>query len=127
MKNILQKGLDKMATEITVLDRLKMELNNKDYYPDDTLSIYLSENDLNATDTYTQSTMKKQLFQTVYDVLDSLANNIDLFRSVETEFTTTGQAYKFLQKRLDDIEKKILAIPDSTGETASQFGFIYHD
>ena len=69
MKNILQKGLDKMATEITVLDRLKMELNNKDYYPDDTLSIYLSENDLNATDTYTQSTMKKQLFQTVYDVL----------------------------------------------------------
>jgi hypothetical protein len=116
-----------MATVISVLDRLKMELNNKDYYPDDTLSIYLSENDLNATDTYTQSTMKKQLFQTVYDVLDSLANNIDLFRSVETEFTTTGQAYKFLQKRLDDIEKKILAIPDSTGETASQFGFIYHD
>ncbi|CAB1244985.1 conserved protein of unknown function [Ruminococcaceae bacterium BL-6] len=114
-----------MAT-ITVLDRLKMALNNKEYYPDDTLSIYLSENNLNASDTYTQ-TMKKQLFQTVYDVLDSLANNIDLFRSISTEFVTTGQAYKYLQQRLDDIQEKILAIPDSTGETVSQFNFMYHD
>lgn len=116
-----------MATSITVLERLKMELNNKDYYSDDAYAIYLSENNLTATDTYAASTMKKQLFQTVYDVLDSLANNLDLFRSIETEFTTTGQAYQYLQKRLDDIEKKILAIPDSTGTTESQFVFMYHN
>lgn len=112
---------------ITTLNRLKMELNNKDYYSDDAYIIYLSENDLTATDTYAANTMKKQLFQTVYDVLNSLANNLDLFRSVQTEFATTGQAFQYLQKRLDDIEKKILAIPDSTGATDSQFNFMYHN
>ena len=116
-----------MATSITVLNRLKMELNNKDYYSDDTLSIYLDENNLDSTKVYTKVTMQKELYQTVYDILDSLANNIDLFRSVETEFATTGQAYQYLQKRLDNIEKKILSIPDSTGTTDSQFNFMYHD
>ena len=112
---------------ITTLDRLKMELNNKAYYSDDTLSIYLVENDLDATATYNKSTMQKQLFQTVYDVLDSLANNIDLFRSVVTEFATTSAAYKYLQKRLNDLQSKILSIPDNTGTTDSQFNFMYHD
>lgn len=72
-----------MANTITVLNRLKMELNNKDYYPDDILSIYLTENNLDGTAAYVKTTMQKQLLQTVYDVLNSLANNIDLFRSVE--------------------------------------------
>ena len=112
---------------ITTLERLKMELNNKDYYPDDTLSIYLSENQLDGTETYTKSIMQKDLLQTVYDILDSLANNIDLFRSIETEFATTGQAYTYLQKRLDTLESKILSIPDMTGTTDSPFNFMYHD
>ena len=116
-----------MATSITVLNRLKMELNNKDYYSDDTLSIYLDENNLDSTKVYTKVTMQKELYQTVYDILDSLANNIDLFRSVETEFATTGQAYKYLQKRLDTLQSKILSIPDAAGTTNSQFNFMYHD
>lgn len=116
-----------MANTITVLDRLKMELNNKEYYPDDTLSIYLNENNLVDTDIYDKTTMQKKLYQTVYDVLDSLANNIDLFRSIETEFATTGQAYTYLQKRLDALQSKILSIPDATGTTDSQFNFMFHD
>ncbi len=116
-----------MANTITVLNRLKMELNNKDYYPDDTLSIYLTENSLDGTATYEKETMQKNLYQTVYDVLDSLANNLDLFRSVETEFATTSQAYTHLQKRLDTLQSKILSIPDAAGTTDSQFNFMYHD
>ena len=116
-----------MATTITVLNRLKMELNNKDYYADDTMLIYLEENALDGSATYTKATMQKQLLQTVYDVLQSLANNLDLFRSVETEFATTGQAYQYLHKRLDELESKILSIPDSTGTTVSQFNFMFHD
>ncbi|MFU0833764.1 MAG: Phage protein [Oscillospiraceae bacterium] len=116
-----------MANTITVLDRLKMELNNKNYYPDDTLLIYLSENSLDGTATYNKTTMQKKLYQTVYDVLDSLANNLDLFRSIETEFATTGQAYTYLQKRLDALQSKILSIPDAAGTTDSQFNFMFHD
>lgn len=118
-----------MATAITVLNRLKIELNNKDYYPDDTLSVYLDENNLDPAANYDKSKMKKQLYQTVYDILNSLANNIDLFRSVETEFSTTSEAFKYLQERLNDIQAKIISIPDDTtdNETESIFNFMFHD
>ena len=113
-----------MATNI---ERLKIELNNKDYYSDDVLTMYLSENNLTSTDTYAKGTMQKQLLQTVYDIMESLANNIDLFRSVETEFSTTGEAYNYLQKRLEDIERRILSIPDSSGTKDSCFNYMYCD
>ena len=122
-KNNIVEGTDKM----TVLDRLKTELNNKAYYSDDTYSMYLDENGLSATDTFAKTTMKKQLYQTVYDILDSLANNIDLFRYITTEFSTTSEAYKYLQERLNDIQAKIISIPDSTDEEESNIHFLFHD
>ena len=114
---------------MTVLQRFKIELNNKNYYDDDTFIMYLDENGLTATDTYDKTTMRKALYQTVYDVLNSLANNIDLFRSVETEFATTSEAYKYLAQRLNNIEATIISIPDSTddSEPDSLFNFMFHD
>lgn len=111
----------------TTLERLKIELNNKDYYTDDVFTMYLDENNLTATDTYSKTTMQKQLLQTVYDIMQSLSNNIDLFRSVETEFATTGEAYKYLKQRMDDIEVRILAIPDGTEVKPSVFNFMFSD
>lgn len=111
----------------TNLERLKIELSNKEYYSDDILTMYLSENNLTSTATYVKSTNQKYLLQTVYDILQSLSNNIDLFRSVETEFGTTSEAYAHLQKRLDDVEKRILTIPDSNGEKDSCFNYMYCD
>lgn len=116
-----------MANTITVLNRLKVELNNKDYYSDDTYTMYLDENGLDAAATFDKTKMKKQLYQTVYDILDSLANNLDLFHSVETEFATTSEAYKYLQERLNDIQAKIISIPDDTTEEESNIHFLFHD
>jgi len=116
-----------MANTITVLNRLKTEMNNKDYYSDDTYAMYLDENGLDSVANYDCNTMKKQLYQTVYDILDSLANNIDLFRSVTTEFSTTSEAYKYLQERLNDIQAKIISIPDDTTEEESNIHFLFHD
>ena len=116
-----------ITSTITVLDRLKIELNNKDYYSDDTYSMYLEENGLYSNAFFDKATMKKALYQTVYDILDSLANNIDLFRSVVTEFSTTSEAYKYLQARLNDIQAKILSIPDDTAEEESNIHFLFHD
>ena len=116
-----------MATTVTVLDRLKIELNNKEYYSDDVLAMYLEENSLTSTTTYTKDTMQKQLLQTVYDIMQSLSNNVDLFRSVETEFSTVGDAYKYLKQRMDDIEVRILAIPDGTEVKPSVFNYMFSD
>lgn len=114
-----------MANEINVLERLKLEINNRQYYSDNVLAIYLDENELDSTTNYNKTTMQKKLLQTVYDILQSLSNNIDLFRSVETEFATTGQAYNYLRKRMDDVEKRIMSIPDSEGNKDSSVNFLF--
>ena len=109
-----------------VLERLKVELNNKEYYSDEVLAVYLGENDLFDSNPYDKATMQKQLLQTVRDIFESLANNIDLFRSVETEFATTGDAYRWIEKRIEGLEKRILSIADADGEKTSCFNFMYH-
>jgi len=56
-----------------------------------------------------------------------LSNDIDLFRKTETEFLTTGEAYKYLEKRINDINKRILALPNDEGDTDSNFSNMYYN
>ncbi|KRU24420.1 hypothetical protein VT91_31750 [Clostridium sporogenes] len=96
-----------------VLDRLKLELNNKDYFSDEEYTIYLQENDLTPTDEYIKKDMQKDLLITVVDILESVSNDVDLMRKVtdgSTEFTT-NEAYKLLRKRIEDIKQRIASIP----------------
>lgn len=112
----------------TVLDRLKMQLQ-KDYFNDndDVYSTLLIENDLNPNDIYNHKTMQKQLLQTILNVFNTLANNIDLFRTIETEFVTTTAAYEALQDRMNRIEKQLCTIPDAEGETSGMFASLFYD
>lgn len=110
------------------IERLKIELNNKPYYTDAVLAMYLSENGLDTTSIYNKDTMQKKLLQTVYEILQSLSNNLDLFRSIETEFATTSQAYTHLDKRMLNLQKRIMAIPDAPNSDNSKgcISFMYH-
>lgn len=107
---------------MTNLERLKIELNQKPYYSDEIFKMYLGENDLDQAAEYNKAKDQRGLFGAVLDVLQSLANDIDLFRKTETEFVSTGEAYKYLQRRLDDIKNRIAAIPDD-GESRSDWCF----
>lgn len=107
---------------MTNLERLKIELNQKPYYSDEIFKMYLGENDLDPAAEYNKAKDQRGLFGAVLDVLQSLANDIDLFRKTETEFVNTGEAYKYLQRRLDDIKNRIAAIPDD-GESRSDWSF----
>ncbi|EPY6472028.1 hypothetical protein ACWO4B_002699 [Clostridium sporogenes] len=96
-----------------VLDRLKLELNNKDYFTDNEYIIYLEENDLIATDEYIKKYMQKDLLITVVDTLEAVSNDVDLMRKIQdgsTEFSTS-EAYKLLRKRIEDIKQRIASIP----------------
>ena len=73
-----------------VLDRLKMELSNQQYFPDEQYTQFLVENSLTPTDEYVKADMQKNLLLTVLDVLEAVANDIDIMRSIETEFSTEG-------------------------------------
>ena len=97
---------------LSVYERLLMELNNKNYYDQYQMSVYLSENGLNADDTFDKDKHYRKLLCTVLDVLESLCNNIDLFRAVETEFATTTEAYNYLERRIQKLKQRINEVPD---------------
>ena len=95
-----------------VLDRLKMELSNQEYFSDEQYIQFLTENDLIPTDEYIKADMQKNLLYTVIDVLEAVTNDIDLMTGISTEFSDIGQAYQFLEARIQQVKDKILAIPE---------------
>lgn len=95
-----------------VLDRLRMELSNQSYFSDEQYIQFLTENSLVPTDEYNKPTMQKNLLYTVLDVLEAVTNDIDLMTGISTEFSNIGQAYEFLEARIQQVKDKIASIPD---------------
>jgi hypothetical protein len=107
-----------------VLDRLKMELSNQQYFSDEQYIQFLTENSLTPTEEYDKSTMQKNLLFTVIDVLEAVTNDIDLMTGISTEFSNIGQAYEFLEARIQQVKDKIAAIPDEN-EDYNCFSLMY--
>ena len=118
---------------VLCIARLKLELNNKDYFPTQYSETspyytYLKEVGLEPESEYDKDKHYKQMLQCVYNILDSLSNNIDLYRSVETEFATYTEAYTALEKRLTRLKQRIDSIPDQTDtqpKQESNVGFLF--
>ncbi len=109
---------------MTIIERLKLELNNKEYLTDTEYIQFLSENNLTPTTAYNKSTMQKSLLFTVIDILEVVSNDVDIMRKVETEFATTSDAYKHLQNRIQQIKDRIASIP-VPDEECSPFSLIF--
>lgn len=116
------------------IERLNLELNDKDYFGNaqqDLFENILSDNNLDPFDEYVKDNDRVNMLESVYDVLNMLSNDIDKFRRVETEFVTTSAAYQYLQKRLKDLRAEIdrvkleTAYTDEDGNTSSVVGFMY--
>ena len=95
-----------------VLDRLKMELSNQQYLTEEQYNQFLTENGLTPTDEYIKADMQKQLLYTVLDILEAVSNDIDIMRSIETEFSNEGSAYKYIADRIQQVKDKIASIPE---------------
>lgn len=107
-----------------VLDRLKMELSNQSYFSDEQYIQFLVENSLTPTDEYDKTDMQKQLLYTVLDILEAVSNDIDIMRSIETEFSNEGSAYKYIADRIQQVKDKIASIPEPE-EDYSCFSLMY--
>lgn len=90
-----------------IIERLQMELNNKEYMSMLQYKTLLEENNLVAEDNYIKSEHQIQLLETVKDVLNVLSNNIELMMKQETEFITTSEAYRNLDIRISKLENRI--------------------
>ena len=109
---------------MTVLERLKLELANKEYMTDTEYIVFIKENNLDETTTYDKATMQKELLLTVLDILEVVSNDVDIMRKVETEFSTTSDAYKYLEKRIAQIKDRIASLPIEEDEY-SPFSLLY--
>lgn len=109
---------------MTVLERLKLELNKQEYFTDTEYTQFLTENSLTSIDTYNKTTMQRQLLMTVLDILEAVSNDIDIMTSISTEFANIGQAYKYMETRVSQLKDKIASIPD-TEEEYSCFSLMY--
>lgn len=116
------------------IERLNFELNDKDYFGNSQRALFeniLNDNNLDPFDEYSKENDRVNMLESVYDILNMLANDIDKFRRVETEFVTTTAAYQYLQKRLNDLRAEIdrvkleTAYTDEDGNTSSVVGFMY--
>ena len=109
---------------MTVIERLKLELANKEYLTDVEYTVFLTENDLVSSATYNKLTMLQPLLMTVIDIFEVVSNDVDIMRKVETEFSTTSDAYKHLQERIQSVKNRIASIP-VPDEEYSPFSLMY--
>lgn len=109
------------------LERLKFELSGKEYFDnqDSLLTEILEENGLDATEDYSKDNDRVAMLESVYEVMQALSNNIEMFRKVETEFTTVSAAYQYLQNRLKDIRGEINRVKDETGTSDRITGYMF--
>lgn len=107
-------------------ERLMTELNNRMYYPQETYEKFLNENGLLAEETFDKNTDHAQLLETVYSILQTLLSNIDMYRKVETEFATVGEAATSLRNRLKDLRAEINRIKADMHYQDSDFSFMYY-
>jgi hypothetical protein len=97
---------------MTNLERLSLELAHKNYFSNEEYTVLLEENGLDATKEYNKISDQLGLLQTVVAVFEALQGNIDLFRTVNTEFSTNTSAYQNIKDRIDQLNKRIASIPE---------------
>lgn len=105
---------------MTNLQRLKLELSNKAYYTDEEYTVFLEENSLYSTDTYSKVDDETNLLETVIAILETLSNDVDLMRKIDSkDITSIDQAYKYLSLRIQSIKARIIEIEESKVENYS--------
>lgn len=94
-----------------VIDRLKLELSNQEYFSDAEYIQFLAENDLEPNEEYIKDIMQRDLYQAVIDVFEAVCNDINIMRNISTSFGTIGQAYDYIEARIAQLKDKQAAIP----------------
>lgn len=138
-----EHGDSELATGFTNYERLLLELNYKNYYPNQTITypdeqggktvtrieVYekvLNECGLDPTADYDKNTDHAKLLEATYTVLHTLLGNIDAYRKVETEFVTQGEAFNNLQSRLKALRAEIDKVKSEMNYNDSDFSFMYY-
>lgn len=98
---------------MTNLERLKLELNNKNYYTDVEYNVFLEENGLTPTTIYNKKNNQIELLKTIVAVLETLSNDTDIMRKIDIkDITSIDAASKYLENRISKINLKIIELEE---------------
>lgn len=112
---------------MTNLERLKLELSNKEYYTDEEYKVFLDENSLVPDNTYVKADNQIQLLETVVNVLETLSNDVDIMRKIDNkDIVSVDQASKYLSQRIYNINKKILDLKEEQNDNGN-ISFLFYN
>lgn len=116
-----QNELEKSELLMTNLERLKLEVEGIDF-PDEKLSIYLQENDLQPLEEYNPASnnSKRKIYETALSSLNALSNNPTLLKDYKLDNTTISNFSKNLQNRIEQLQNQIRTMA-STDDTPTNF------
>ena len=100
------------------LQRVELEVRGVELGQNE-LIVYLQENGLNPHDEYNPQslTAKRAIYQTAQSVLEGIANNPDLMKSIKMDDMTISDFHENLMARIDHLEKKIRKMKTDTANT----------
>ncbi|BCC07183.1 TPA: glutathionylspermidine synthase [Bacillus cereus] len=118
---IYNKPLTKENIDMENIERLQMEIGGIEL-PYEELLVFMEEEGINGDDIYNASSRanKKAIYASAWSVLNSIANQPHLMRNYKQDDMTIMDFSKYLQKRIDQLEKKIRQMP-SEDSTPSNF------
>jgi len=115
---------------MTNLERLEMEISDISY-TDEQLSVFLLENGLTDSANYdpASNTNKKNILKTALSILEAIANNPQLMKDYKTEDISVTEFSQNLQSRIDQLERKIRALPDDQNvyQDGASFTYIFSE
>lgn len=90
------------------LERLKLEIRGIDF-EDFEVMVYLEENELDPHSEYTakSATNKKGIYSAALSILESIANNPSLMKTIKVDDMTVSDFHENLMSRIDQLESKI--------------------
>lgn len=108
---------------MTNQERLLMETKSITLTPDE-MSVYLSENGLNATESYnaTDKAQTRKVYETALSILESIANQPHLMKNYTSDDQTVSQFHENLLARIDQLENKIRKMKSEESKAANTNG-----
>lgn len=100
------------------IERLKMEVKGITL-TDDEYNVYLSENDLMATEVYQSNLIsnKRKIYATALSILESVANNPNSMKDYKLDDMTVSQYHENLMARIDQLQAKIDKLQNEENNT----------
>ncbi|KAF2425593.1 glutathionylspermidine synthase [Bacillus subtilis] len=119
---IYNKLLTKENLFMDNIERLQMEISGIEL-PHEELLVYLEEEGLDGYKPYNASSKvnKKAIYQSALSVLNSIANQPHAMKNYKQDDMTVEGFAKYLQARIDQLEKKIRQMPNEDSTNSNFF------